>query len=88
LKRHGFSAVVFVVTSQIGGINQWDSAQEELELLGEQEIRSLDGEGVEFGSHSHDHRSMLTLSPEEVAREHLASRAAMGRILGRDVDKE
>jgi peptidoglycan/xylan/chitin deacetylase (PgdA/CDA1 family) len=87
LKRHGFSAVVFVVTSQIGGINQWDSAQEELELLGEQEIRSLDREGVEFGSHSHDHRSMLTLSPEEVAREHLASRAALGRILGRAVDK-
>jgi peptidoglycan/xylan/chitin deacetylase (PgdA/CDA1 family)/2-polyprenyl-3-methyl-5-hydroxy-6-metoxy-1,4-benzoquinol methylase len=86
LKRYGFAPMVFVVTSQIGGINEWDRTDEELELLTAEEIQALDREGVVFGSHSHGHRPLLTLPPEEVAREHFLSRATLEGILGHAVD--
>jgi peptidoglycan/xylan/chitin deacetylase (PgdA/CDA1 family) len=86
LKRYSFTAMVFVVTGQIGGVNEWDRADEELELLTAEEIQALDREGVVFGSHSHFHNPLLTLSPEEVAREHLVSRTTLEGVLGHPVD--
>ena len=86
LRRYGFTAMVFVVTGQIGGVNEWDRAAEELALLRAEEIQALDREGVVFGSHSHSHNSLLTLSPEDVAREHFVSRTTLEGIVGHPVD--
>lgn len=85
LKRYGFSAVVFLVGSQIGRVNEWDRAEQELPLLTAAEILQLAKGGVEFGSHSWSHQSMVTLSPIEVVREHLTSRCAIEQILGHAV---
>ena len=86
LKRYGFTAMVFVVTNQIGGTNEWDRNHEELELLRAEDILTLDREGVVFGCHSHSHRSLLTLPQAEIAREHLVSRTTLEGVLGHTVD--
>jgi peptidoglycan/xylan/chitin deacetylase (PgdA/CDA1 family) len=83
LKRYGFSATVFLVADEIGRSNNWDRAYgEEASLLGWNEIRQLQNEGIEFGSHSASHRSLTSLSFTEVVREGARSRAILQRGLG------
>jgi peptidoglycan/xylan/chitin deacetylase (PgdA/CDA1 family) len=83
LKRYGFSATVFLVADAIGGSNHWDHALgEDVPLLGWKEIRHLQDEGVEFGSHSASHRPLTTLSAAEIVREGARARAILQRGLG------
>jgi peptidoglycan/xylan/chitin deacetylase (PgdA/CDA1 family) len=83
LRRYGFSATVFLVTDGIGQSNAWDwVCGEQVPLLGWEELYQLEGEGVEFGSHSASHRLLTTLSPAEVVREGARSRTMLERRLG------
>jgi peptidoglycan/xylan/chitin deacetylase (PgdA/CDA1 family) len=86
LQRYGFRAVVFLVTDEVGGENRWDAAfGETAPLLGWTEIRRLQAEGAEFGSHTATHPQLCSLSAEEVVREAARSRAVLRRQLGTDV---
>jgi peptidoglycan/xylan/chitin deacetylase (PgdA/CDA1 family) len=87
LRRHGFSALVFLVADAVGGLNQWDEAYgERLPLLGWEEIRRLCSEGLELGSHTATHRPLTALSATEVVREVARSRAVLTRGLGAPVE--
>lgn len=87
LKRHGFSATVFLVADQIGKTNAWDHAfGEEVELMDWQEILRLQEEGVEFGSHTVSHAPLTGLSPADVVRECVRSRVMLEEKLKRPVD--
>lgn len=57
LKRHNFSATVFLVANAIGGTNNWDSRLGDVEekLMTVDQIRSAQSQGIEFGSHTLDH---------------------------------
>jgi peptidoglycan/xylan/chitin deacetylase (PgdA/CDA1 family) len=82
LAKYGFSATVFLVAGRVGGINEWDKDYgQELSLLGWEEIRALQQEGIEFGAHSMSHRPLTELSIEEVVREALRSRTTLERSL-------
>jgi len=82
LKRYGFSATVFLVANEIGKSNQWDRVYgEEVPLLGWGEIRQLQSEGVEFGSHSATHQPLTGLSITDVVCEGIRSRAILEREL-------
>jgi peptidoglycan/xylan/chitin deacetylase (PgdA/CDA1 family) len=82
LKRYGFSASVFLVAGEIGGVNSWDLVfGERVPLLDWKEIALLQEEGVEFGSHSMTHRPLTALSPEEIVREGARSKAILERNL-------
>lgn len=86
LKRYGFSAIVFLVTDNVGRSNSWDCIYgEELPLLGWEDIRQLQSEGVEFGSHTASHPYLTALSPEKIVREGARSRAILRRELGQAV---
>lgn len=86
LRRHGFTATVFLVAERIGGTNEWDaSSGEELPLLGWEEIRRLQEEGVAFGSHGCRHRALPTLPNAEVARVLARSRRMLEEGLGTPV---
>jgi len=86
LRQYGFLATVFVVTDNVGGSNSWDSAYgEEVPLLGWEDIRNLQEEGVDFGSHTASHSYLTSLSSEEIVREGARSRATLGHELGRTV---
>jgi peptidoglycan/xylan/chitin deacetylase (PgdA/CDA1 family)/SAM-dependent methyltransferase len=82
LAQYGFSATVFLVAGKIGGTNEWDKQYgQELPLLGWEEIRALQKQGIEFGAHSMSHRPLMELSIEEVVREAVRSRTTLERSL-------
>ena len=82
LKRYEFSATVFLVANEIGKSNHWDRVYgEEVPLLGWGEIRQLQSEGIEFGSHSATHRPLTGLSITDVVCEGVRSRAILEREL-------
>ncbi|PSB45447.1 glycosyl transferase family 2 [Cyanosarcina cf. burmensis CCALA 770] len=83
LKQYGFSATVFLVADRIGQTNCWDSFYgEDLPLLSWEEIRQLQAEGVEFGSHTASHRPLTGLSLAEVVSEAARSRTILQQGLG------
>jgi peptidoglycan/xylan/chitin deacetylase (PgdA/CDA1 family)/SAM-dependent methyltransferase len=87
LDRYGFTAIVFLVSGEIGGVNRWDAALgDEFPLLDWPDIRALRDAGVRFGSHGETHRPLTGLSHVDVVREATRSRAALEVGLGRRVD--
>lgn len=82
LQHYDFSAIVFLVTNEIGRANTWNRFYgEETPLLGWDDIRQLRKEGVEFGSLSASHRPLTSLSVEEIVREGARSKAMLERGL-------
>ncbi|MBD2069390.1 glycosyltransferase [Leptolyngbya sp. FACHB-671] len=83
LKQYEFTAIVFLVANLVGKTNLWDQAYgEEIPLLEWQQIRQLESEGVEFGSHSANHHPLTTIPYEAVIREGICSRMILERELG------
>jgi peptidoglycan/xylan/chitin deacetylase (PgdA/CDA1 family) len=87
LKQYGFSAMVFVVTGEVGGSNRWDivKGNGSIPLLGWDDVRGLRDEGVEFGSHSVTHSPLTGLTHRDVIREATRSQMALEKALSRTV---
>src|SRR5205085_263883 len=86
LRRHGFTAMVFLVSDRIGSTNEWDTVYgETLPLLDWEVVRSLQAEGIDFGSHTATHPKLTGLSPAQVVRELARSRATLEQRLERRV---
>lgn len=83
LRRYGFSALVFLVSDCIGKINAWDASYEEINLLSWDEIRTLQEQGFEFGTHGQTHRSLASLTALQAATELAHSRIELAKGLGR-----
>jgi len=82
LKRYGFMATVFLVADRIGQFNHWDRVfGEDVPLLTWEEVFHLQGEGIQFGSHSSSHSPLTALSAYEVVREIARARAILERNL-------
>jgi peptidoglycan/xylan/chitin deacetylase (PgdA/CDA1 family)/GT2 family glycosyltransferase len=87
LRRYGFGATVFIVTSRIGGFNDWDASRgiAPLPLLDREQLRAWSREGIEFGAHTRTHADLTRLSVQELEREIAGSRDDLEHILGRPV---
>jgi peptidoglycan/xylan/chitin deacetylase (PgdA/CDA1 family)/SAM-dependent methyltransferase len=86
LNQYGFSATVFLASEYIGRTNLWDRpAGEDTPLLDWEEIRLLQAEGVEFGSHTANHHRLTGLTPTKVTHELLQSRLDLEQELGSPV---
>jgi glycosyltransferase involved in cell wall biosynthesis/peptidoglycan/xylan/chitin deacetylase (PgdA/CDA1 family) len=82
LKKYGFMATVFLSTSSVGQtINRDTIVNEKIEMMGWQEILELQKEGVQFGSHSATHRSLMALSPGDIVYEAAQSRRILQQKL-------
>ncbi len=86
LKERGMGATVFLVAGQIGGTNAWDREEIQETLLDASRIRTLQGEGVHFGSHSYNHQALARIPPERALDELTRSRTALAGILGKAPD--
>lgn len=75
LKRHGIRGVFFPCTGRIG----------HPAYLGVEDIRALEREGFEIGSHGIEHVPWTGLDGDALERETVGSKAAMQEILRRDV---
>lgn len=63
LKRHGFSALVFLPTRRLGRPEGWQGANDPARPLMDWEtVRSLAKEGIEFGGHSRTHANLTKIS--------------------------
>ena len=71
LKRFGFTATVFLVTAHIG------RRFKDKECLDWGEVRELQAEGIEFGSHTVSHPSLHGMTWESIRKEIGDSKAAI-----------
>ncbi|MEG4218788.1 sulfotransferase [Microcoleus sp. Pol14C6] len=86
LKRFDFTGTVFLVAESIGKTNSWEKAEfEEVPLMGWPEILQLRDAGIEFGSMSATHQPLTALSPTEIVREAVKSRAILEQGLEKSV---
>jgi peptidoglycan/xylan/chitin deacetylase (PgdA/CDA1 family) len=88
LRRHGYSAVVFVPLAHVGGSNVWDRSHPGLfgkKIMSEDRLRSLDADHWEVESHGMHH---VDLRKQDVAtrrRELREGRERLSALLGRAV---
>jgi peptidoglycan/xylan/chitin deacetylase (PgdA/CDA1 family) len=68
LKERGIPAVAFVVSGRLGGANEWDKeiGAPPLRLLDVNDLGLLAKGGIEIGAHSRTHRSLTSVSDEEL----------------------
>ncbi|HEY6145559.1 MAG TPA: polysaccharide deacetylase family protein [Solirubrobacterales bacterium] len=71
LSRRGIPAVVFAVSGQIGGSNEWDRhlGAPELPLLDAAGLRALTEAGIEIGSHTVNHPQLTKVDEAAVEAE-------------------
>jgi len=84
LKRHGMTAVVFLVGDSGIRSNAWDAGEGEppVPLLDDAQVTEMSAAGVEFGSHTATHTRLTSLSPERLAAELEGSRRSLEARLG------
>ncbi len=87
LKKYGFSAAVFMVSSALGGNAFWDgeTAESDNRLLDAGGLKFLMAEGWVIGSHGVSHRDFRQLDGPELALEAARSRAELEATLGAEV---
>ncbi len=83
LREHGFTATVFLVVDGIGSVNTWEIAAGDVEepMLGLADIREMQSDGIEFGSHTLAHPHLTALSAEQAEREIGQSRLRLEDLL-------
>lgn len=84
LRRHQFTATIFVVTDTIGGVNAFDSERgvAPARMLTTEQIRTLHRGGVSFGSHGCSHPATLTaLADDRLDDEVNRSRRELEQLL-------
>jgi peptidoglycan/xylan/chitin deacetylase (PgdA/CDA1 family) len=81
LCRYGFSATVFAVSGEVGGVSRWDP-DSAVELMTWPQLREIQQAGMEVGSHTVSH-ARLTRMPVETAKHEIEdSRHALEQELG------
>lgn len=88
LRRHGYSAVVFVPLAHLGGTNTWDRRHPNLfgtGIMDEDRLRSLATDTWEVESHGMQHVDLRALEPIKRRRELRQAREQLSALLGRQV---
>jgi len=85
LRRHSFSATVFVIAGALGGHNSWDEPGPHKPLMTAPEVRRAADAGVEIGSHSLRHVRLPEAGDDELAEQVRLSREILAGIIGREV---
>lgn len=85
LKRLGIKATIFMIPSCVGRVSTKALSEGESgrEHLSREEILEMDGHGVEFGSHTLNHRLLHQISPDEVRFELEESKRQIEGLLGK-----
>lgn len=84
LIRRNMTAVFYIPTANIGGYNSWNVADDKsrLELMDAADLKALERDGMEVGSHSHDHIHLDEVSVEEVEQQLRTSQSVLTQVLG------
>ena len=83
LKRHGFSATMFVLSGMLGRTNEWDALP--WRLMSAEQARELAAAGMEIGSHSVTHMRLAGADPDQLKAEVSDSRESLSDLIGTPV---
>lgn len=89
LRRYGLTATIFLVADAVGGDNRFDERYggDTVDMLSVDEIREMQREGIQFGSHTCTHPpSLPRLSDSQLEYEVHRSRTVLENILNAPVD--
>lgn len=86
LRRHRFTATVYVLPGRLGGENSWDGHGPRKPLLDEDGILRAAEAGMEIGSHGLSHVSLPRSDDRELVAETRRSRDLLEEITGTSVD--
>ncbi len=79
LKDADYRATIFIVTSKVGGVADWDVGASPAALMDWDELRTLQQSGNTIGSHCNVHRDLTRLSDEAIARDGAEARDILRR---------
>ena len=79
LKRHQFTATVFVISDRLGATNEWD-ADTPWPLLSAAQVGELAAAGLEIGSHSATHIRLAGADADQLATEVSGSRQRLREV--------
>jgi peptidoglycan/xylan/chitin deacetylase (PgdA/CDA1 family) len=85
LRRHGWTASVYVVAGAMGGHNTWDTPGPRKALMTADRVREMADAGIEIGSHSLAHLRLNQVSDAVLTEQVERSREILSGLLGRDV---
>tara|TARA_B100000686_G_C16775990_1_gene968499 strand:- start:1683 stop:2393 length:711 start_codon:yes stop_codon:yes gene_type:complete len=88
LKKYNYTAICYIVTSLIGKNNYWDNNKKEYskkELMSESDIVEWTKNGMEIGSHSHNHDNLTTLNNNEICDDLIKSKDKLENIIGKNI---
>ncbi|MCP5100811.1 MAG: polysaccharide deacetylase family protein, partial [Chloroflexi bacterium] len=86
LKKYNFTATVFIVTECVGQTNAWDAVYgEEVPLMNWEQILELQAQGIDLGSHTANHPHLTALSPTEIVKQAISSRATLSEKLNKPI---
>lgn len=87
LKRHGFTATVFLVADLLGKTNEWDSRNGDVEepLMSIEQIEQARSEGTDFGSHTLSHADLAAVDEAEAWRQIADSKSVLEKALGNPI---
>jgi peptidoglycan/xylan/chitin deacetylase (PgdA/CDA1 family) len=81
LRRHGFTASMFIISDRLGESNEWDEGPS-WPLMSADQVAELAAAGMEIGSHSATHRRLAGIGADRLEAEVASSRARLGDLLG------
>ncbi|WP_224392966.1 polysaccharide deacetylase family protein [Pseudonocardia sp. ICBG1293] len=82
LRRHGFTATVYVLSGRLGGTNAWDVPGPVKRLMTADEVRATAAEGMEVASHGVAHVSLPAGDADGLRDEVGRSRAELADLVG------
>lgn len=86
LRRHGFTASVYVVADRIGAVNDWEESGPVRSMMTIDQVRECAAAGMEVGSHGWRHAHLTGAGAEVLAQEVFESRRKLAGLLGEPVD--
>ena len=84
LRRHGFTATMFIVSGRLGGSNEWDEGPR-WPLMSAGQVRELAAAGMEIGSHSTTHARLAGLDAGQLKAQVGDSKASLADLTGAPV---
>jgi len=83
LRRLGFSSTCYVVSSEIGNTNRWDSdlGIAQVPLMNQSDLQAWIDAGQEVGSHTRSHANLKNLDSQELESEIFGSRQELESML-------
>jgi peptidoglycan/xylan/chitin deacetylase (PgdA/CDA1 family) len=83
LKEFGFTATIFLITKDIGGLSGWVDSEETVKepLLSWDKIKEMSDYGIDFQPHTHTHPSLPKLDKEKIKEELVISKEIIEKEL-------